>query len=324
MHDLVLYAVPAFVFFLVLEIISFRVAAHEDEMVGYETRDTATSLSMGAGSVVIGAVWGLFVIVVYAALYTITPLRMPTGDVWPWVLLFLLDDFAYYWYHRISHEVRVFWASHVVHHSSRHYNLSTALRQTWIPMTALPFWAPLALLGYQPWMIFTMQSVSLIYQFGLHTERIHRFPRPIEFIFNTPSHHRVHHGTNDLYLDRNYGGMLIIWDRMFGTFEPEGEHVVYGLTTNIETHNPVRVAFHEYAAVWHDVRHAHGARDKLGHLFGGPGWQPGDSDRGLISTQARAAHDGPRVAAWDRPDETPGAGNGDAAQQAHSTAHAAR
>ena len=301
MHDLVLYAVPAFVFFLGLEIISFKVAGHDEDMVGYEGRDTATSLSMGAGSVVIGAVWGLFVIVVYAALYTVSPLRMPTGEVWPWLLLFLLDDVAYYAYHRISHEVRVFWASHVVHHSSRHYNLSTALRQTWIPMTALPFWAPLALLGYKPWMIFTMQSVSLIYQFGLHTERIHRFPRPIEFLFNTPSHHRVHHGTNDLYLDRNYAGILIIWDRMFGTFEPEGEHVVYGLTKNIDTYNPVRVAFQEYAAVWRDVRHARGLHDKLGHLFGGPGWRPGDTDRGLISTQARAARERPRVAAWDRP-----------------------
>ncbi len=306
MHDLVLYAVPAFVFFLVLEIVSFRIAGHDEDMAGYEPRDTATSLTMGAGSVVIGAVWGFAVIVVYAALYTVSPLRMPAGEAWPWVLLFLLDDLAYYWYHRISHEVRVFWASHVVHHSSRHYNLSTALRQTWIPMTALPFWAPLALLGYRPWMIFTMQSVSLIYQFWLHTERIRRFPRPIEFLFNTPSHHRVHHGTNDRYLDRNYGGILIIWDRLFGTFEPESEHAVYGLTKNIGTYNPVRVAFHEYAAVWRDVRRAHGLHDKLGHLFGGPGWQPGDRDRGLASVRA-AAGDGPRVAAWERAsgDEAP-------------------
>jgi sterol desaturase/sphingolipid hydroxylase (fatty acid hydroxylase superfamily) len=300
MHDLVLFAVPFFIVFLVLEAVSFKIAKAEEGVVGYERRDTATSLTMGLGSVVIGAVWALVVIVFYAALYTISPLRMPTDQVWPWVLLFFLDDLAFYAYHRISHEVRVFWASHVVHHSSQHYNLSTALRQPWVPITAVPFWAPLALLGYQPWMIFAMQSVSLIYQFFLHTERIHRLPRPIELIFNTPSHHRVHHGTNDLYLDRNYGGMLIIWDRIFGSFEPEDEKAVYGLTTNIETFNPVRVAFHEYVAVWHDVRGARGLRNKLGYLFGGPGWRPGDKDRGLAGAQARAASSGPKVAAWKK------------------------
>jgi len=207
---------------------------------------------------------------------------------------------AFYCYHRISHEVRVFWASHVVHHSSRHYNFSTALRQPWIPMTALPFWAPIALLGYKPWMILTMQSISLIYQFFLHTEKVRRLPRPIEYLFNAPSHHRVHHGTNDLYLDRNYAGILIIWDRMFGSFEPDDQRAVYGLTTNIETFNPVRVAFHEYVAVWHDVRGARGLHNKLGYLFGGPGWQPGAGQRGLAGAQARASGEGPKVAAWGR------------------------
>ncbi len=300
MNNLVLFAVPFFIFFLVLEGISYKIAQQDDQLVGYERRDTSTSLMMGLGSVIIGAVWGLVVIVLYAALYTVSPLRMDAADAWTWVLLFLVDDLAFYCYHRISHEVRVFWASHVVHHSSRHYNFSTALRQPWIPMTALPFWAPIALLGYKPWMILTMQSISLIYQFFLHTEKVRRLPRPIEYLFNTPSHHRVHHGTNDLYLDRNYGGILIIWDRMFGSFEPEDQRAVYGLTTNIETFNPVRVAFHEYVAVWHDVRGARGPRNKLGHMFGGPGWQPGTGQRGLAGAQARASGEGPKVAAWGR------------------------
>ena len=156
------------------------------------------------------------------------------------MLLFLADDLAYYWFHRVSHESRVFWASHVVHHSSQHYNLSTALRQTWVPMTYLPFWLPLLLLGFPPWTVLLAQSWSLIYQFGLHTERIGKLPRWVEGIFNTPSHHRVHHGANEQYLDRNYGGILVIWDRLFGTFEPEGERVQYGLTTNIKTFNPVQ------------------------------------------------------------------------------------
>jgi sterol desaturase/sphingolipid hydroxylase (fatty acid hydroxylase superfamily) len=274
-HDLVLYAVPAFVFLLVCEWVSFKIATHESrELVGFEAKDTATSLTMGAGSVVVGAIWGFAVIVLYAALYTLTPLRMPTDQWWTYVLLFLADDLAYYWYHRVSHEVRVFWASHVVHHSSQHYNLSTALRQTWVPMTELPFWALLALLGFPPWMIFLQQSVSLIYQFGLHTERVKKLPRPVEYVFNTPSHHRVHHGSNDRYLDRNYGGILIIWDRIFGTFQPEEEQVVYGLTTNLQTHHPVRVAFHEYVALWGDVRAASSWRDRAGYLLHGPGWAP--------------------------------------------------
>ena len=145
---MILYAIPAFVLLLAVELWSFRLAADED-LVGYEARDTRTSLSMGAGNVVINAVWKLAVIVVYAGLYELTPLRMPADEWWTYVLLFFADDFAYYWFHRIHHEVRVFWASHVVHHSSQHYNLSTALRQTWTPMTALPFWAGLALLGFR-------------------------------------------------------------------------------------------------------------------------------------------------------------------------------
>jgi sterol desaturase/sphingolipid hydroxylase (fatty acid hydroxylase superfamily) len=170
--------------------------------------------------------------------------------------------------------VRLFWASHVVHHSSRFYNLTTAVRQPWTSVSGLPFWLPLALLGFAPWMIFLQLSINLVYQFFLHTERIDRLPRPIELVCNTPSHHRVHHGSNQQYLDRNYGGILIIWDRLFGTFEPEGERVIYGLTKNIETYNPVRVAFHEYAALWRDVTTASSWRHRFGYLFRGPGWTP--------------------------------------------------
>jgi sterol desaturase/sphingolipid hydroxylase (fatty acid hydroxylase superfamily) len=161
-----------------------------------------------------------------------------------------------------------------VHHSSVHYNLSTALRQTWTPMTALPFWVPLAVAGFEPWMILLAQSWSLIYQFWLHTERIQRLPRWFESVFNTPSHHRVHHGSQEQYLDRNHAGILIVWDRLFGTYEPEGERVRYGLTTNLQTHNVVHVAFHEFRDIWRDVRTARSWRDRAGYLLRGPGWQP--------------------------------------------------
>jgi sterol desaturase/sphingolipid hydroxylase (fatty acid hydroxylase superfamily) len=269
----VLYAVPAFLLLIVLEAVSFKLLPDDEER-GYEARDTATSLSMGAGSQVIGVPWKLVTAVAYAGLYVLSPIKLAPSHWWVWVLLFFADDLAYYWFHRLHHEVRVLWAGHVVHHSSQFFNLSTALRQSWTPMTSLPFWLPLALLGLPPWMIFLQQSISLAYQFFLHTERVDRMWRPIEWFFNTPSHHRVHHGSNDPYLDRNYGGILIIWDRLFRSFEPEGEPVSYGLTRNIQTFNPLKVATHEYAAIWRDVRAARRWRHRAGYLFGRPGWQP--------------------------------------------------
>jgi sterol desaturase/sphingolipid hydroxylase (fatty acid hydroxylase superfamily) len=285
MHDLVLPAIPFFVLFLVLEVITLRHAGEHDDLVGYEPKDTATSLTMGLTSVVVGAAWGLVAILVYAGVYSVSPWQLPTDAWWTYGLLFLADDLAFYWYHRLSHEVRVFWAAHVVHHSSQHFNLSTALRQPVVPMMTLPFWLPLAPF-FPPWMIFGMQSVSLIYQFGLHTERIGRLPRPVEAIFNTPSHHRVHHGAQQQYLDRNYGGILIVWDRLFGTFEAEHERVRYGLTTNLETHHPVVVATHEWRDIARDLRASGSWRERLAYLFAGPGWRPGAPGRGLAHDSA--------------------------------------
>ncbi|MEW2316664.1 sterol desaturase family protein [Streptomyces bauhiniae] len=269
----VVYAIPAFVLLVVVEALSYRFLPDDDER-GYELRDTVTSMSMGAGSQVIGLPWKAVTVVVFAAAFTVAPWHLPPSSPWTWLLLFFADDLAYYVFHRAHHRVRVLWAGHVVHHSSLRFNLSTALRQSWTPMTTLPFWLPLALLGVPPWMILLQQSVSLVYQFFLHTERVDKLWRPVEWIFNTPSHHRAHHGSNYVYLDRNYGGILIVWDRLFGTFEAEGERVVYGLTKNIETHNPLRVAFHEYVATWRDVRAARTWRDRAGYLLGPPGWAP--------------------------------------------------
>ncbi|MEU1205468.1 sterol desaturase family protein [Nocardia sp. NPDC005825] len=273
MFDLIAHAIPVFVLCIVLEALSFRLLADDAER-GYEIRDTRTSLTMGIGNAVINIGWKLVVIAVYAGLYLLAPVHLPVNNPLTWVGLFFADEFAYYWYHRTHHTVRMLWASHVVHHSSRHYNLSTALRQTWTPFSALPYWAPLALLGFPPWMILLQQAISLLYQFFVHTERIGKLWRPVEFVMNTPSHHRVHHGSNAEYLDKNYGGILIIWDRLFGTFEPERERVVYGLTKNIETFNPLRVATHEYSAILQDLRAAPSRRAAFGYLFRGPGWSP--------------------------------------------------
>lgn len=279
MFNLILYAVPFFVALLALEWISFRHTGAEhagegERPLGYDVKDTVTSIGMGLGNLVINVGWKLVVAAVYVGVYELTPLRIPSDAWWAWALLFFADDLAYYWFHRVSHEVRVFWASHVVHHSSQYYNLSTALRQTWVPMTSFVFWIPLAVIGMPPWMIILEQSINLVFQFFIHTERVGRLPRPVEAVMNTPSHHRVHHGANDIYLDRNYGGILIIWDRLFCTFQGETERVRYGLTKNIETHLPTRVAFHEYAAIARDLRHARSWRERAGYVFGGPGWTP--------------------------------------------------
>ena len=278
MVPILIYAIPFFVLLLVVEYVSFVHAGEESVagLVGYDARDTRTSLTMGLGRVVVDLALKVGIVAGYAGLYELSPLRLHPGDWWFWPLLFFADDFSYYWYHRIHHVSRVFWATHVVHHSSEHYNLSTALRQPWISISTFPFWMWLPLVGFPVWTVLLAQSWNLIYQFWIHTERIHRLPGWLEAIFNTPSHHRVHHGANQQYLDRNYAGELIIWDRLFGTFEPEGERVRYGLTKNIQTFNPVRVNFHEYVAIWHDVRLAHGWRDKLGIIFRGPGWRPGN------------------------------------------------
>lgn len=273
MVDIILMAVPFFLLFIGLEVASLWLAPDDDE-VGYEVRDTTTSLSMGIGSVVVGVGYKALALVVYAAAWELTPLRLDTALWWTWVVIFFAEDLAYYWYHRAHHEVRILWASHVIHHSSQRYNLSTALRQTWTPFGGLPFWLPLALLGVPPWAIFLQQSVSLLYQFFLHTERVERLWRPVEWVMNTPSHHRVHHGSNAAYLDRNYGGILIIWDRLFRTFEAEGERVVYGLTKQLRTYNPLVVATHEYVSIWRDVRAARGWRDRVRFLVRGPGWRP--------------------------------------------------
>jgi sterol desaturase/sphingolipid hydroxylase (fatty acid hydroxylase superfamily) len=181
-------------------------------------------------------------------------------------------DFVYYWDHRFMHTSRYMWAIHVVHHSSEHYNLSTALRQpvaeafgTFVPFGALSFF------GIRPALVETARGVNLLYQFWIHTETIGRLGPP-EAVLNTPSHHRVHHGSNRQYLDRNHGSILIIWDRIFGTFEPEDDRVVYGLTKNINSFNPARIATHEYAEMLRDVASSHSWRERFSYLVRGPGW----------------------------------------------------
>jgi sterol desaturase/sphingolipid hydroxylase (fatty acid hydroxylase superfamily) len=270
--DVVLWSVPAFVLLTVVEMISYRIHP-DDDSEGYAGKDTAASLSMGLGSLFTDALWKIPVVAIYTGVYALTPLRVPV-HWWTILLMLLAQDFFYYWSHRGHHVIRILWACHVVHHSSRKFNLSTALRQPWTSLTSWPFYLPLIALGVHPAALAFCSSVNLVYQFWIHTERVDRLPRPLEFLLNTPSHHRVHHASQGGYLDRNFGGILIIWDRLFGSFTAETERPVYGLTKNIATYNPLRVATHEYAAIARDVAAAATWRDKARHLLRGPGWTP--------------------------------------------------
>jgi len=256
------------------------------EVRGYERRDTLASLSMGLLNVGISGATKLLSIPLFVLVYQhrIADLGQPSLW-WSWMLLFFLEDHSYYWFHRTHHEVRLLWAAHVNHHSSTYYNFSTALRQPLLtPLTGPIFWLPLPLVGFPPWMVLTAQAWSLIYQFWLHTESVGKLG-PLELVLNTPSHHRVHHGKNVRYLDKNHGGILIIWDRLFGTFEAEGEKVVYGLTKDIRTFNPLRIGFHEVAAIARDVAAAPSLRAKLGYAFAPPGWSHDGSSKTATELQ---------------------------------------
>ena len=270
---IIIYAIPFFVFAMLLE---FVVSSNKN-MKSYTAKDAFSSIAMGLGNVFIGFLSKLFV---FAALYYVyESFRIFTIPItwWSFVILFFLDDFSYYWFHRTSHENRFFWASHVVHHSSRHYNLSTALRQTWTGgFYSFIFWLWLPLLGFHPGMILFQMSISLLYQFWIHTELIKQMPKWIEFFFNTPSHHRVHHGSNPIYLDRNHAGILIIWDRLFGTFQPELKHekVKYGLVVNIKTYNPILIALNEWGALFKDlITRNLSVTNRIKYLYKPPGWK---------------------------------------------------
>ncbi len=266
---ILIWAIPIFGITMLLE---WRLTMRK-EVTGYRAKDSAANITMGLGNLAIMFGTKALSFGVFLLLFQYRLFDLPASAWWVWLLLIPCDDFFYYWYHRAGHEVRLFWAAHVNHHSSTTYNLSTALRQSWTgPLVGWIFWIPMPLLGFHPLMIVMAQSISLLYQYWIHTELIEDLG-PLEWVMNTPSHHRVHHGSNTRYLDRNHGGILIIWDRLFGTFEPERVRPTYGLRTNIESHNPIVIAFHEWQAMLRDVRKAETWRGRLGYLFAAPGWR---------------------------------------------------
>ncbi|WP_340588946.1 sterol desaturase family protein [Erythrobacter alti] len=289
----VTYAIPVFVVLVVAELLWARKRRAD----AYESRDTATSLAIGLGSTVAGALTGGAVAALLVWGHGLSPLSI--GWVWwAWPLCFVLDDLAYYAFHRSAHRVRWFWASHVNHHSSQHYNLSTALRQSWTGFFALSFIfrLPLALAGFEPGMILICGGINLIYQFWIHTEAIKRMPRWFEAVMNTPSHHRVHHAVNARYLDRNYAGTFIIWDKLFGTFAPEddADRIRYGIVHQLGSFNVLKAVFHEWLAIGKDVWRAPW-RHKLSYLWREPGWTHDGSRETSDMIRAR----------WDRTRRSP-------------------
>jgi sterol desaturase/sphingolipid hydroxylase (fatty acid hydroxylase superfamily) len=286
--DPVTLATPFFILTIILEIVLARMGKVEAR---YETKDTAVSLGLGLGSSIAGVLIGGLTFAATLWVYQHRLFDIPMTAIWAWVAVFLLEDLTYYWFHRLSHERRLWWAAHVNHHSSQHYNLSTALRQTWTGGIAgtWALWLPLAFLGFPPAMIVIQKGISLVYQYWIHTEAIRRLPAWFEAVFNTPSHHRVHHARNPRYLDRNYAGILIVWDKLFGTFQPEldAEPCRYGIVKNLGTFNILRVAFHEWGGIARDIGRS--PQHTVGWLFGPPGWSPDGSRETSATIKARWA-----------------------------------
>jgi sterol desaturase/sphingolipid hydroxylase (fatty acid hydroxylase superfamily) len=270
--DIVLLSTPVILVLVVAEMAYGRIAGRA----WFGMHDTIASLVMGFVSFT--AVNALFAFVTIDFFSFLMPYRV--ADI-PWsvaaiVGCFFLDDFVHYWWHRTAHRMRWFWADHVQHHSSKYFNLSTGLRQSWTGgfTAGVVFRAPLVLVGLPLPMLFFVHSFGLVYQVWIHTEAIRKMPAWFEAIFNTPSHHRVHHATNPRYLDANYGGVLIIWDKMFGTFVAELDQDAprYGVVNDIASYNPIRIVLHEWSALMRDVFRASSLREGFLLFFGPPGW----------------------------------------------------
>lgn len=287
-------AVPLFIAAILLEIWIVRTKARDS----YDPRDTFTSLALGLGSTIAGALAGGFFLSLAFVVYEFR--IFDAGPEWwavwwAWPLAFVLDDLAYYWKHRLGHRMRWMWAAHVIHHSSQHYNLSTALRQTWTGALTPGFLIslPMFLLGFHPLMIAFAGGLNLVYQFWIHTETIDKMPRWFEWALNTPSHHRVHHATNPRYLDSNYAGVFMFWDRMFGTFTPEtdgetdAEEIRYGIVRQLGSFNVFWAAFHEWIGLAQDIIRAPTWKARAYYLIKPPGWTHDNSRDTSDSLKAR-------------------------------------
>ena len=262
---IIIYAAPV-MFALVLLEWFIRVRKMKRE---YDEKDAAAAAIIGIGNLVVSALikFALFGIILF--FYHLVPWYVP-HTWWSYILCLVAIDFCRYWSHRISHEQRFWWSTHVTHHNSEQYNFSVSFRLSWIQHLKIIFFIPVALMGFDPFVFFICNQIEVLYQFWIHTELIKKLPRPIEFFFTTPSHHRVHHASNGKYLDKNYGSTFIIWDRMFGTFQPEEETPNYGILKPVNSYNPVFLVFHEFVDMLRDMGHYRSPKAWWRILFGKP------------------------------------------------------
>jgi len=269
--SLIAASIPAFFVLIGVELVIARWRGARI----YRFVDAVTDLGCGISSQLVGLAFVAGKLMIYTWLFEHARLfEWSASSVWTYLFAILVLDFTYYWWHRLSHEVNVLWAAHVVHHQSEDYNLAVALRQAWLTgPTILPFELPLALLGVPVVPYAVGKAVVTLYQFWIHTELIGRMG-PLERVLNTPSHHRVHHGIDPEYLDKNYGGIVIVWDRLFGTFKPEAEHPTYGITKPLRSFNPVWANVHVLAEMAALARATPRWRDKLRVLLAPPRWRP--------------------------------------------------
>jgi sterol desaturase/sphingolipid hydroxylase (fatty acid hydroxylase superfamily) len=264
--EIIIWAIPVLFVFVLLEVL----ASYWQNKKYYDKVESVGALGLGVGNIIIST-W-IKVVLFYAAvwIYNMVPWRMEL-NWWTLIPCYILFDLCSYWAHNISHRQRFWWATHVAHHSGEHYNLSVAFRLSWVQYLKIVFLFPIPLMGFHPIIFFVTNQIAILFQFWVHTEYIRKLPPFFEYVFATPSNHRVHHGSQKKYIDKNFGATFIFWDRIFGTYQKEEEQAVYGLTENI-THkgNPFYINFHEYASMMKDVYHAKTLREKIFYIFGNP------------------------------------------------------
>ncbi|MBT1702823.1 sterol desaturase family protein [Chryseosolibacter indicus] len=264
--NIIVYAAPVMFFFVGLEYL----ISYLQNRKYYEKSETIGSTLVGIGNVIIGVALKTLLLYLFIFIYNLIPWRMEF-KWWTFIPCYIIFDFCSYWAHRVSHHMRFFWATHVAHHSGEHYNLTVSFRLSWVQYIKIIFFIPVALIGFHPIIIFITNQIAVLFQFWVHTEYIRRLHPVIEYVFATPSNHRVHHGSQEKYINKNFGATFIIWDRMFGTFEPEDEQVIYGITHNIDhKHDPIHINFHEYVDILKDIKQAKSFKEKLFYIFGDP------------------------------------------------------
>jgi sterol desaturase/sphingolipid hydroxylase (fatty acid hydroxylase superfamily) len=264
--NIIIYAAPIMFLFVLIE---YLLSTHQNKGY-YKRKETLGSILVGLGNVTIGVLIKTILFILFVLVYNLVPWRMEL-DWWTFIPCYLIFDLASYWTHRISHHVRFFWASHIPHHSAEQFNLTVSFRLSWVQYIKIIFILPVALIGFHPVIIFITNQIAILFQFWVHTEYIKKLHPWIEYVLATPSNHRVHHGSQHQYINKNFAATFILWDRIFGTYEKEDEVVRYGITNNIQQkHNPLHINFHEYVAMCKDVWQAKSLSKKLFFILGDP------------------------------------------------------